>query len=344
MNDQTKTPATAFPDGVIDAHHHLYARPGITYLVDDYIGDLRATGIAFVGSIHVQAHSHYRTTGPESLRPLGETEFLLNQAARADSLGFPGMCLGIVGAADLTQGAAARGLIEAHLALAGHVHDRGRFCGIRHILSWDADARLLNPAYPTTQGMMDDPRFRAGLQLLVDLDLAFDACLLAPQLPDLIRLAHAMPHLRIVLDHCGGPIGTGAYTGQLSETFAGWSRAVGDLAQCPNVVVKLGGLGMAQTGMVLEAGTQDFPAALARRWRPWVDRLLATFGPERLMLQSNAPADRLGYPFAAGWAAFGHFLAPLSHDERHALCAGTATRAYGLTLPIKDAKFRSPAA
>lgn len=335
MTDQA---ANAFPDGVIDAHHHLYQRPGITYLAPDYLADLRATGIAFAGSIHVQARSHYRTTGPEALRPLGETEFLLGQVRQAAALGFPGLCHGIVGAADLTQGAAVARLIEGHLAVAGHVHDGGRFCGIRHILSWDSDTQLLNPAYPTGPDLMDDARFRAGLQVLADLGLAFDACLLAPQLPDLIRLARAMPRLRIVLNHCGGPVGVGVYAGRQPEMFAAWCRAMDDLAPLENVAVKLGGLGLPVAGLTVAPGTADLPAALARLWRPWVNHLLESFGPDRLMLQSNAPADRPGYPFAAGWTAFGHVLAPLSPSERRALCTGTAIRAYGLnpTIPPRS--------
>jgi len=335
-----ETSAEMFPEGVIDAHHHLYARPGINYLAEEYVSDLRSTAIKFRGSIHVQARSHYRTSGAEACRPMGETEFLLSEAKRAEALGFGGLCLGIVGFADLTLGAAVREVIEGHLQLAGHVREGGRFCGIRHILAWDADARLLNPAYPTTADLMHDTRFREGLQVLADLDLAFDAWLLAPQLPQLVGLAQALPDLRIVLNHCGGPVGTGAYAGQLPEVFQHWSVAVAQLAECKNVFVKVGGLGMPLTGLVPDTAARNLPAELARLWRPWTDRLLDTYGPERLMLESNAPADRTLYPFAAGWAAFWHILAPLSSQERRSLCAGTAECAYRLAGPTPQVSRR----
>lgn len=340
MTTATCGSAEIFPEGVIDAHHHLYARPGINYLAEEYISDLTSTPIRFRGSIHVQARSHYRTTGAEAYRPLGETEFLLSEAQRAETLGYPGLCLGIVGYADLTLGAAVRPVVEGHLQLAGHVREGGRFCGVRHILAWDSDARLLSPAYPTTEGMIHDSRFREGLRVLAELDLAFDAWLLAPQLPQLLRLAQSMPDLRIVLNHCGGPVGTGAYTGQLPEVFQHWSVAIAQLAECRNVFVKLGGLGMPLSGLVPDNAPENLPTELVRLWRPWTDRLLDTFGPRRLMLESNAPADRTMYPFAAGWAAFGQILAPLTPDERQSLCAGTAERAYSLARPTPQAPWR----
>ena len=330
-----------FPEGVIDAHHHLYSRPKLCYLADEYVSDLRSTGIGFGGSIHVQARSHYRTTGAEACRPLGETEFLLSERGRAEALGFPGLCLGIVGFADLTLGAAVRDVIEGHLQLAGHACDGGRFCGVRHILAWDPDARLLNPAYPTTADLVYDNRFQEGLRVLTELDLAFDAWLLAPQLPHLVWLARAFPDLRIVLNHCGGPVGTLAYAGKLPDVFLEWSMAIEELARCRNVFVKLGGLGMPLTGLTLDTESKDLPAELARIWRPWTDLLLDTFGPDRLMLESNAPADRALYPFAAGWAAFGHILAPLSSEERSSLCAETALRAYQLVKPTSQLPRRS---
>lgn len=329
--------ATVFPDGVIDAHHHLYARPGLRYLADEYVSDLQSTGIGFRGSIHVQARSHYYTTGAEELRPLGETAFLLSQAERAKTLDYSGLCLGIVGFADLTLGAAVREVIEGHLRLAGHVCEGGRFCGIRHILAWDTDAGLLNPAYPTTADLMFDNRFQQGLRVIADLDLAFDAWLFAPQLPKLALLARSMPDLRIVVNHCGGPVGVGAYGGKLPEVFLDWSKTIGDLAQCENVYVKVGGLGLPLTGLSPDRPTEDIPAMLAHLWRPWTDRLLEAFGADRLMLESNAPADFTRYTFAEGWAAFGHILSALSPHERGALCAETAVRAY--RLPVAPRRF-----
>ena len=51
-----------------------------------------------------------------------------------------------------------------------------------------------------------------------------------------------------MLDHVGGPLGIGGYAGRRDEVFAGWRAAIRELASCPNVCVKLGGLGMRING------------------------------------------------------------------------------------------------
>ena len=324
-----------FPDGIIDAHHHLYARPGLRYLVEDYIADIRRTGLDLRASVYVQARSNYLPDGPEHIRVLGETSFALAEGDRAEEAGFLGVCAGIVGAADLTAGAAVRDILERHIALAGHVAYGGRFCGIRHILAWDEDASLLNPAYPTSADMMDRSDFRAGLAVLSDMDLSFDAWLLSPQLPRLIRLARDFPDLRIVLNHCGGAVAVGPYADRTAEIFSRWSADIAELARCANVTVKLGGLGMALSGFRLtETDLTEGPAALARLWQPWVYRLIEEFGAERLMLESNAPADRTLYPFDWGWRAFAGLLVNLPVADRQALCRGTAERIYRLQCPV----------
>ena len=73
------------------------------------------------------------------------------------------VCAGIVGFADLTLGDAVRPVLERQIMAAGGLASQGgRFCGIRQILCWDQDQSLLNPAYPTSENMTDDPAFRAG--------------------------------------------------------------------------------------------------------------------------------------------------------------------------------------
>jgi predicted TIM-barrel fold metal-dependent hydrolase len=46
-----------------------------------------------------------------------------------------------------------------------------------------------------------------------------------------------------VLDHVGGAIGLGSYASKRDEVFAAWSAKIRQLAACPNVHIKLGGLG-----------------------------------------------------------------------------------------------------
>jgi L-fuconolactonase len=42
----------------------------------------------------------------------------------------------------------------------------------------------------------------------------------------------------------GGFLGVGPYASRRAEEFAAWQESIRELAMCPNVVVKLGGLGM----------------------------------------------------------------------------------------------------
>ena len=63
-----------------------------------------------------------------------------------------------------------------------------------------------------------------------------------PQLGDLVDLARAFPVASIVLNHVGGAIGLGRYKGKRDAVFADWSARIRELAACPNVHVKLGGL------------------------------------------------------------------------------------------------------
>ena len=69
-----------------------------------------------------------------------------------------------------------------------------------------------------------------------------------PQLDDVVALAHACPEVAIVLDHFGGPIGTGSYAGQRDEVFQRWQQGMRALGVYPNVHVKFGGLAMAVAG------------------------------------------------------------------------------------------------
>ena len=90
---------------IIDPHHHLWARGAWRYLIDDLLVDT-GSGHNIVATVFVQARSMYRDSGPEEMRPVGETEFVNGVAARCAS-GYCGKTLvaaGIVGHANLTLG------------------------------------------------------------------------------------------------------------------------------------------------------------------------------------------------------------------------------------------------
>ena len=88
---------------IIDTHHHLWDQRGHRYFLTDYLADA-ATGHNLVASVFMECHSMYRATGPDAMRPVGETEFVAGQAAMSDSGGYgtARVAAGIVGFADLT--------------------------------------------------------------------------------------------------------------------------------------------------------------------------------------------------------------------------------------------------
>jgi L-fuconolactonase len=307
---------------IVDAHHHFYDRPGWNYLQDEYLADA-LSGHAVRASVYMQALTHYRTGGPDALKPVGETQSVVTLTPRTAGTE---VAKGIIGYADLRLGAAVREVLEAH-AQAGE----GRFRGVRHLTTWDADATLANPLTAAPPGLLRDSDYRAGLAELAPLGLSYDAWLFWPQLPELIELADAFPNMVIVVDHCGGIVRTGAYEGRGDEVFSRWSAGMRELARCPNVHVKLGGLGMRINGFGWDKGALP-PSSeqLAQTWRPWMHTCIEAFGAERCMFESNFPVDKGSYSFVNGWNAFKRLTAGFSPTERQALFEGTASRVYRL--------------
>ncbi|MFY8194135.1 MAG: amidohydrolase family protein, partial [Novosphingobium sp.] len=173
--------------------------------------------------------------------------------------------------------------------------------------------------------------FREGFRHLGELGLTFDAWLLEPQLGDLLSLARAFPDQPICLDHCGTPLGMGSYHGRLHERFDGWRDMIRQIASCPNVSIKLGGLAMAFCGLP-EGGPMagNSSETLAAMWRPYIETCIEAFGPDRAMFESNYPVDKWGASYNVLWNAFKRLARGASDSEKRALFAGTAASFYGI--------------
>jgi len=315
---------------IIDAHHHLWDRPGWRYLFEEYLADIRDSGHGVQATVYMQAQAMYRTDGPAAFRVVGETEFANGVAAMAASglYGPTRICAGIIGHVDLRAGAAVADVLEDHVRAGGD-----RFRGVRHLTTWDADASLMNPLSAGPPGLLADGAFRAGFACLAPRNLSYDAWLFHPQLDELTDLAHAFPATTIVLNHCGGVLGIGAYAGRREEIFARWAKAIRRLAECPNVVVKLGGLGMRINGFGFEAGAAP-PSSedLARTWRPYIETCIDAFGPARCMFESNFPVDKGSYGYGTVWNAFKRLTMQAGEEEVAALFSGTAARIYAVSI------------
>lgn len=319
------------PDLVIyDPHHHLWDQPPPSVVdakdwagqpVDRYMAEeLRAdvgSGHNVVGTVFVECASGYRLGGAEAFRPVGETDFVV----ASDPAGLIG---GIVGYADLRER-------EIEAVLAAHVEaGAGRFRGVRNVSSWDASPELAITRR-NQPGLLSDSAFRAGVGALGRAGLSFDAWLYHHQIPEMTDLARAHSEVTMVIDHLGGPLGFGPYRNRREEVLSSWQSAMTDLATCPNVVVKLGGIGMPLFGMDWhEQPGGATSEEIAARWGAQIRWCIELFGTDRCMFESNFPVDKVSFSYAALWNGFKRIAADASGSEKAALFHDTATRIYRL--------------
>ena len=150
-------------------------------------------------------------------------------------------------------------------------------------------------------GMMDDAKWRGGYARLAPLGLHFE--LQAPwrQLAEAARLAIAFPETTLVLNHTGLP---------LDAEIDGWRDAMANLARCPNVAVKISGLGR------------------VTRKREVVLSTIELFGVPRCMFASNFPVDGLCASFDEVYGSFDEITQAFGESERRALFHDNATRIY----------------
>ena len=179
---------------------------------------------------------------------------------------------------------------------------RAGFAGIRNLIHDRPEPDwLLQPA------VLD------GLRLLQEADVAFDLVAVIPQhLEVLLRLREELPTLRIVIDHLGKPPFT-------DGPDAPWHRLIAEAALLPGVFAKLSGL--------YPPPDDGRPADL----RPWVDRALELFGPERLMLGSDWPIAELAGGFDPVWTSLVSVVDTYEPAVADQLRATTALSFYGLS-------------
>jgi L-fuconolactonase len=305
------------PHRICDPHHHLWDVPGrAPYGAADLLADL-ATVPQVTSTVFVECGAWYRESGPTHLVEVGETEWVIANG--------PAVIQGIVGATDLRLGSQTAEALDQHV-----VAGQGRFRGIRHRATWDASP-LIKPSEPDPGGgLLVDLNFRAGFKVLHELGLSFDAWLYFPQLPELVNLARAFPDTTIILNHLGGPITLGPYADRV-ETLERWRALMLDLASCPNVVVKLGGIGMPMCGARWhKQATPPTAEDVAAFWRKPIRYCIETFGVDRCMFESNFPVDSVSMTYATLWNAFDLMTSDLSATERSTLFHDTAVAAYRL--------------
>lgn len=316
---------------IVDPHHHLWPDRGIgEYLLDDLHADTAAVP-ADLGSVSqtvfVECRACYRTDGPDHLRPVGETEFVAGLADGSDATSGATIA-GIVAAADLTLPADQLDeSLDAHEAAAG-----GRFRGIRDALSRAPEGVDLTIPGRAPEGKAAVPEFRAGVDRLGERGLVYESWHYHVQNPEFLELARAVPGTTMVLDHFGTPLGVGPWAGRADEVYAEWSNDIADIAACPNVVAKLGGMAMPDNGFGWhgdDATRPDVDTFLAAQER-WYRYAIDQFGPDRCMFESNFPVDKWSVDYDVYWKAMATIAESYTPAEQVDLFAGTARRVYSL--------------
>jgi L-fuconolactonase len=319
---------------IIDAHHHLFDRPHLRYMLDDYLEDVYA-GHNIVASVYVETQSMARLDGPEALRPIGEIEFANGVAAMSAS-GRYGPCrvaAAIVAYADLRLGDQVAEALDRAIAIAPE-----RLRGIRQIALDHSDAATLRfLTHRPPPDLLNNTKFLLGLRHLAKRGLCFDATVFHHQLPELGMVAARQPDTTFVLNHLGLALAMDLDEQERGKVFYTWREAIRDLARHPNVVCKIGGLGTAYWGFGFDTRSQPVSyQELASAWKPYVETAIEAFGVDRCMMESDYPADGRSCGFVPLWNALKHIVRGSSADEKAALFHRTAARIYRIRLALNS--------
>ena len=291
---------------IVDAHHHIWRQadlPWLTgpmqprifgpyepirrdYSIQEYLGDLAGSGVT--RSVYVQ-------TNWANDRFEDEAAWVQRTA---DEHGWPHA---IVAYADLGVDDVRPQLDR--LTRYPLVH------GVRMQLHWHDNPLYRFAARPD---LCDDPVIRRNVARLADYGYSFDLQVFAPQMAGAAGLAKACPQVTFILQHAG-------MLEDLSpQGRAAWREGMQRLADCPNVVSKLSGLGT----FIHRNGSAHIAGIVAET--------VAIFGAERCLFGSNFPIEKLWTGYRELVDAFRAAAAPLGAEQRDAILRTTAIRVYRL--------------
>lgn len=294
------------PARIVDAHHHIWRQADLAWLqgpmrprifgpyeairrdypIEEYLSDIRSCGVA--KSVYVQ------TNWP----PGGELAEAAWVQQVADRHGFPHA---FVGYADLQS--------DTLAATLDAMRRHGGLRGIRQQVHWHA-----NPAYrfAAQPALVNDAGWRRGLRAVAERGLLFELQVFASQMADAARLAGDFADLTFVLLHAG------MLEDASEQGWIAWRDGMRRLADRPNVVVKLSGLGT------------FIHRCDAAAWSPVICETVAMFGPERCLFGSNFPIEKLWTGYSSIVDAVAGALGERTAGEREAIFYANAVRIYRL--------------
>lgn len=306
---------------IVDCHHHLWDLsanyyPWLTdrvtarvcgeyssirrdYLLADFRRD--AADVNLIQSVHVEAVA-------DPADPVRETRWLQRLADNPASDGFPH---GIVAFCDLSR-TDAGDVLEAHCQCAN-------VRGVRQMLHEPMlDSKKASPS------LLEHEVWRRNFALLGEFGLSFELQVFPRQMAQALQLVRAFPDTQFVLCHAGQP-------GDRSlEGMELWRTGMRLLAACPNLVVKVSGLGMFDRAWTVES------------LRPIVRDTIAAFGAGRCLFASNFPVDGMMSGYGRLWRAYLEIVSDFALPEQQALFAGNARRIYRLPVPLSRVSSHLP--
>ncbi len=154
------------------------------------------------------------------------------------------------------------------------------------------------------------PAYEKSLVFMAKNKLVFDLDCEWQNMDQAIELANRHPDLPIVLQHIGFP------RKRDDDYFKNWSAAVKRFGKTQNVTMKISGLGMTDPRFTKES------------LRKWVDTCVEAFGPDRCVLGSNWPVDRLYSSYDTIISFLREYISGLSASEQEKICNGNAKNLY----------------
>ena len=170
--------------------------------------------------------------------------------------------------------------------------------------------RLIQAEAP---GFAIQPDFVRGVALLAEYGLSFDIAARPDQLGEALALIRQCPGVAFVLDHIGNP-----------DIQAGrrepWQQDLAAIAAQGHGVCKV-------SGVVTRADHQRWQAA---ELRPYVEYVLETFGPERVLYGSDWPVETLAAQYEQWVAALVDVMTGRPEAEQQKLFGENTRRVYRL--------------
>jgi L-fuconolactonase len=274
---------------LLDAHVHFFDRPALHYPWTDGVAGLEAPA----------GPAEFFRAAPAALEKLVFVEAgaaagqHLEEARAVQRLADADPRIAaIVAHAPVEKGAA----VETDLAALAELP---ALRGIRRLIQGEADP-----------GFCLEPAFLEGLHRLARYHLSFDLCLKSWAMPYALELARRCPELSFILDHAGKPdIRHG-----LRDP---WWQQMRELAALPNTICKL-------SGLITEARQPWQASDIA----PYLDHILACFGPGRVLFGSDWPVSRLTHGYADWLAMVERAVGGLSAEAQDSVFFGNAARVY----------------